>query len=49
MYILEIRIKESQRVIYRRISRWQWLHTWRVKRITLTGLCYMKCYVLNEV
>ena len=36
MYILEIRIKESQRVVSRMFSRWLWLHNLR-RRFVRTG------------
>lgn len=36
MYILEIRNRESQRVISRMFSRWLWLHNLR-RRFVRTG------------
>lgn len=36
MYILEIRNRESQRVVSRMFSRWLWLHNIR-RRLVRTG------------
>jgi len=47
MYILEVRNRETQRLVYRRISRWSWLHTWHAKRLQIGTLNYIKSYTVN--